>query len=100
MAIYYENSGEKTGAIRSKKPNELGIYDMSGNVWEWCWDWYNEDIAGTKTNPRGDISGSDRVLRGGAWSDFDDFCRWLSRSNYSPDLERFFYGFRIARTAL
>ena len=53
----------------TKEPNELGLYDMSGNVWEWVWDIYGEYPSGAQTDPHGATSGSDRVLRGGGWGD-------------------------------
>ena len=68
VAIFYVGGG--TRPVRSKRENELGIYDMSGNVYEWCWDWYGSDFySGLEAgnNPRGAKSGSYRVLRGGSW---------------------------------
>jgi formylglycine-generating enzyme required for sulfatase activity len=67
VAWYEDNSGEKTHPVSTKHPNELGIYDMSGNVWEWCQDWYGEYSSSSETNPTGTSSGSDRVYRGGSW---------------------------------
>ena len=63
VAWYDSNSGSKTHAVGGKKPNELGIYDMSGNVWEWCWDWYGDYSYYSQTNPKGASSGSYRVHR-------------------------------------
>ena len=64
VAWYDDNSGSKTHAVGTKSPNELGIYDMSGNVWEWCQDWYGSYGGGYQTNPQGPSSGSSRILRG------------------------------------
>lgn len=83
---YDGNSGEKTHPVGQKKPNELGLYDMSGNVWEWCADWYDENYyAKSPTiNPQGPSSGSIRVLRGGSGGNLDYFCR-VSVRNWVPD---------------
>ena len=84
VAWYSDNSGKKTHAVGSKYPNELGIYDMSGNVYEWCSDWYGEYSAGAQINPQGPSSGSYRVLRGGVWSDFARCCRVSFRISHDP----------------
>ena len=75
VAWYYKNSGSTTHAVETQTANELGIYDMSGNVCEWCSDWYGGYSAGAQTNPQGPSSGSARVLRGGSWSDYARYCR-------------------------
>ncbi len=64
MTWYFGNSGKTTHPVKRKKPNGLGLYDMSGNVWEWCWDWYSDKAK----PPCGPASGSCRVIRGGNWS--------------------------------
>jgi len=85
VAWYYDNGGSKTHAVGTKQANELGIYDMSGNVWEWCSDWYDSYGSSSQTNPTGAASGSYRVLRGGSWNYNAMFCRVSLRSGYYPD---------------
>lgn len=67
VAWHYGNSGSKTHPVATKSPNELGIYDMSGNVWEWCQDWKGDYSSGSQINPTGPTSGFYRVFRGGSW---------------------------------
>ena len=81
VAWYEDNSGEKTHAVGTKQPNELGIYDMSGNVWEWCQDWFGEYSSSSQTNPTGANSGYSRVRRGGFWGS------WVCCSSFRGALE-------------
>ena len=95
VAWYGDNSGGYTHAVGTKSPNELGIYDMSGNVWEWCSDWWGGYSAGAQTNPQGPSSGSLRVLRGGSWSYYAGYCRVSCRLNIDPDGSNINYGLRL-----
>ena len=100
VAWYVGNSGSKTHPVGQKSPNELGIYDMSGNVWEWCWDWYDSSYysKSPKRDPRGAASGGNKVLRGGSWRNFYDyFCRVAGRDYFTPTVRRNIVGFRVSR---
>lgn len=100
VAWYNYNSGNKTHQVGSKQANELGIYDMSGNVMEWCWDWYNENYysKSPSNNPQGADSGSYRLLRGGSWLHLDSYCRAADRNYDHPYFGSGNHGFRIVRT--
>lgn len=96
VAWYDENSGRTTHAVGKKQANELGLYDMSGNVWEWCTDWYGSYGSGAQTNPTGPATGSSRVGRGGSWDHFAGYCRVSCRGNRFPDLTGSDLGLRLS----
>ena len=96
VAWYDGNSGDKTHPVATKSPNELGIYDMSGNVWEWCADWYGDYSSGRQTNPKGPYGGSGHVNRGGSWYNFARNCRSSIRIDDYPTYRDDLLGLRLA----
>ncbi len=96
VAWYGDNSDSKTHPVGSKKPNALGIYDMSGNVYEWCQDWFSDYSSASQTNPKGAAKGSYRVNRGGSWFNPARYCRVSFRNCNSPANRRNLLGFRLA----
>ena len=100
MAWYDGNSGDTTHPVGQKGANELGLYDMSGNVWEWCTDRYQDSYNRlANTDPNGASEGSHRVDRGGSWSFGTSLCRVASRNYDTPSRMNYFLGFRVVLAA-
>lgn len=96
VAWYDGNSGKQTHNVGQKKPNELRLYDMSGNVWEWCMDWYSDYPFYGMTNPQGAMSGTSRMIRGGCAGAEGWSCRVARRACFGPDYRYQSFGFRLA----
>jgi formylglycine-generating enzyme required for sulfatase activity len=94
---YRANSDVKTHPVGQKTANAWGLYDMHGNVWEWCWDWHGNYSGGPQTDPTGAVSGYSRVDRGGSWFFTPDFARSGSRGTEAPHYHGHNNGFRVAR---
>ncbi|MDO4629501.1 MAG: formylglycine-generating enzyme family protein, partial [Planctomycetia bacterium] len=95
MGWYYDNSGSGTHQVGTKQANAWGLYDMHGNVYEWCQDWYGSYDESPTSDPSGPSSGSRRVVRGGSWFNGAKLCRSADRVSYSPELRIDFLGFRV-----
>lgn len=97
LANFADAGRNTTTPVGSFKPNAYGLYDMHGNVWEWCWDWYGE-LAGVSKDPAGATGGSVRTMRGGSWNNVAVLLRSGRRTHLMPNSNGFFAGFRVARS--
>ena len=101
VAWYYDNAGGSSHPVGTKALNGIGTYDMSGNLWEVCWDWYSTSYYGSSpsNDPTGPVSGTYRVKRGGGWFHTDFYSRVANRTNFYPSGNTRYDGFRLCRTA-
>ena len=97
VAWYWGNSGDRTCEVGTLAPNALGLYDMSGNVWEWVWDRFGAYPSFAQTDPAGPAAGDGRVLRGGSWNGAPADVRLAHRSSTVPDVRSNLLGFRLVR---
>lgn len=98
VSWYSDNSNNKTHCVGQKKPNELGLYDMSGNVWEWCWDWYEKYSNNSRHNPSGARSGLYKIDRGGCYFNLKELCTSMFRYDIPPLNSNKGIGLRLVRS--
>jgi formylglycine-generating enzyme required for sulfatase activity len=93
---FYRNSSKRTHTVGLLEPNAWGLYDMHGNVWEWCSDWYGDYPKGALSDPTGPKEGSSRAFRGGCWDVVAAYCKSGDRNGYDPSFRDSNGGFRVA----
>jgi formylglycine-generating enzyme required for sulfatase activity len=101
VAWYGDNASDASHPVGNRKPNGIGTYDMSGNLYEWCWDWYSNSYysSSPNNNPTGPVNGSSRVVRGGDWRVSAYHCRVANRFEFAPYCNNGCFGFRVCRSA-